>query len=189
MKYINYCTILCISILLFAACEKEELTRQPPVIIYEAGNQENGWATGTKEGEEWEASGLARRHADDSLFVIISFHTFSNEGALRENIVLSEIPLVIGKYEIQFASGDLKDNFVRSSGGVMGSDGDVAEMIYITNDDKAGFIQINAYHPETNTIEGEFELFFKNHENFADNVFYPAILEIENGKFEVEIIE
>ncbi len=168
-------------VLLFFSCKKDE-----PVIIYEAGDQQFGWAKGTKGGQEWEASGFAQYHQNDSLFIGLTFRTFTAWGALREDLGTNELLLKPGHYEVKYGIRDLGDGYVGGSAGMWGSDGDVLKAFYNVNNDKDGFIQIESVDTIGGmiTISGEFELFYVRDDSYSDSS-YPKRIEIKDGEFEV----
>ncbi len=168
-------------VLLFFSCKKDE-----PVIIYEAGDQEFGWARGTKGGQEWEASGYLQYHLEDSSKLLLFFRTFTREGFMREDLNANEIPLSPGYYEVKYGIRDLGDGYVGGGAGIWGSDGDVLKASYNVNNDKDGFISIESVDTIGGmiTISGEFELFYLRDDSYSDSS-YPKRIEIKGGEFEV----
>jgi len=176
MKLLNYLVLL-VSVLLLVCCGKEE-----NVIIYEAGNQEFGWATGTREGQDWEASSYWRYHLNDSTFRVINFLTYTSFGAERENFSLSEIPLSTGTFTVGGSSTDLGDGLVGGSLSLSTDDGDVGGVSLKVNDDKNSYVTITEINSSTNTMKGFFEIYFI-HESGELKV------EIKDGEFEARPYE
>ena len=112
-----------------------------PTTIFEPGDQEFGWATGTKEGKDWEASGFWRYHLSDSSYWAIDFTTYSSYGAKRENITLNEIPFSKSTFSVK--GNDLGDGFVGGSFGMWADDGDALIGFMEVNDDEDGFITVS----------------------------------------------
>ncbi len=168
-------------VLLFFSCKKDE-----PVIIYEAGDQEFGWARGTKGGQAWEASGFAQYHLEDSLLFALILRTYSTEGFIRESLNANEISLTPGNYKVKYSAYELGDGYVGGGAGIWGSDGDVLKAFYNVNNDKDGFIQIESVDTIGGmiTISGEFELFYVRDDSYSDSS-YPKRIEIKDGEFEV----
>lgn len=162
--------------LLTTSCNKKE-----DVIIYEAGNQEFGWATGKRACQDWEASGLWRYHLNDSTFRVINFVTYSS-GAERENFSLSEIPLSTGTYSVGGGSGDLGDGLVGGRLSLSADDGDVDAGFLNVNDEENSYITISEIDLSTNTIKGFFEVYFITESG-------DWKVEIEDGEFEVRPYE
>ena len=182
MKNIPYFIIVLFFSICLWTCSKDD-----PVIIYEPGPQTDGWATGLKSGQEWEASGFARKHGEDSTFIGLNFVTYNQEGSLRENYATNEIPLKPGYTIVKYSLRDLGDNYVGSFASILGSDGDLLEASYRTNNDKEGFIKITSVDTISNMVAGEFELFFIQKTSYNDS-HHPDKLELTQGYFEVRII-
>jgi len=180
IKYIMKLTCsfitLFITVLFIVSCSKED------VIIYEAGNQEFGWATGTKSCEDWEASGYWQYHQSDSTLVGVTFATYTSYGAERENISLNEIPLSLGTYPIGGGSGDIGDELVGGRYSMSGDDGDAHLGSLKVNEDKNGCITISEINMSTKTIRGSFRVFF-----ISDSG--ELKVEIKKGEFEVRLYE
>jgi len=176
MKLKSYFSILLVVILFSTSCKKED------VIIYEAGNQEFGWATGTKSCEDWEASGYWQYHQSDSTLVGVTFATYTSYGAERESFSLNEIPLSVGTYPIGGSSSDIGDGLVGGSYGMSGDDGDTHLGSLKVNEDKNGCITVSEIDMSTKTIKGSFQVFF-----ISDSGGLKV--EIKNGEFEVRLYE
>ena len=177
MKLLNY-LILLVSVSFLICCGKEE----KEVIIYDAGNQEFGWAIGTKEGVQWEASSYWRYHQNDSTFCGINFVTYTSYGAERENFALNEIPLSIGTYSVSGELSDLGDELVGGSLSLSIDDGDVGGVSLKVNDDKSSYITITEINSSTNTMKGFFEIYFIHESG-------ELKIEIKDGEFEVRPYE
>jgi hypothetical protein len=178
MKPFNF-LILVLSILIIFSCKKDE---DNSIIIYEPGDQEFGWATGTKEGKDWEASGFWRYHQSDSTYWGIDFTTYSSYETQRESFALNEIPFTTGTFQVKGGINDLGDGFVGGSFGMYADDGDVLIGFMKVNDDEDGYITISEIDTLTNTMKGFFEIYFIN-ENESLKI------EIKNGEFEVRVYE
>ncbi len=148
------------------------------VVIYDAGDQEFGWATGTREGHAWEASGYWRYHQNDSTYWGINFVTYSSYGAMRESYALNEIPFAIGTFPVKGGLRDLGDGFVGGNYGRLADDGDASLGTLPINDDEDGFITISSIDSTTNTIKGFFEVYFRSEDHLLK-------IEIKDGEFEV----
>ena len=182
MKNIPYFIIVLFFSICLLTCSKDD-----PVIIYEPGAQTDGWATGLKGGQEWEASGFARRHEANSSLIGIDFVTYNKEGSIRESYATNEIPLKIGYTIVKYGFHELGDNYAGGSAGMLGSDGDLLEASYRTNNDKEGFIKITSVDSISNRVAGEFELFFIQKTSYNDSHHLDK-LELTEGRFEVRII-
>lgn len=168
-----YFSCLLIGILFISSCKKENM-----VVIYEAGDQEYGWAKGTKEGYDWEASGYWRYHRNDSTHWGIDFVTYSSYGAERENITLNEIPYSTGTYPVRGRIRDLGDGFVGGSFGMRADDGDALIGYLEPNNDENGYITVSEIDTMTNTMKGFFEIYFIS-------VDGSLKIEIKDGEYEV----
>lgn len=165
----------------FLGC-KEENKPDDSVIIYEAGDQKFGWAKGTKEGHQWEASGYWRYHANDSTLWGIDFITYSIEGFRRESFALNEIVFKKGTYAVKGTLSDLGDGHVGGSYARLAADGDAVLGVLESNDDEDGFVTITEIDSLTNTMKGFFEIYFINEEGGLK-------VEIKDGEFEVRLYE
>ncbi len=177
MKKINF-IILLFGLLAIISCKRED----DEVIIYDPGDQEFGWATGTKKGKAWEASGFWRYHQNDSTYWGINFTTYSSYGAQRETFALNEIPFSLGTFPVKGKINDLGDGFVGGSFGQWADDGDALIGGMYVNDDKNGFITISEMDTVTNTMKGFFELYFISDDKSLK-------VEIKDGKFDVRPYE
>jgi len=171
-----------LSSFLLWTCSKDD-----PIIIYEAGPQTDGWAIGIKSGHEWEASASARLWLEDSTTFSISFLTYSPDGLLRESFGISGMSLRTGSTPIKYDQSQIETGTVRGNGGILGSDGDLAEAFYTANNDKDGFVDILSIDTVSNIVTGKFELFLNLKQNYGEND-HPNKIEIEEGSFEVQII-
>ena len=173
MKLLN-CLILLVSVSFLICCGKEE-----NVIIYEAGNQEFGWATGIKEGAQWEASGYWRYHLNDSTLRVIKFVTYSSDGSQRENFTLSYLPLSVGTFSVK-QNPDLANGVVRGSFSMFEGDASIGGLDINENEDS--FITISEVNTSTNTMKGSFEIYFISEGG-------ELKIEIKDGEFEVRPYE
>jgi len=174
MKLLNYLVLL-VSVSFLLCCGKEE----KEVIIYEAGNQEFGWATGTKEGAQWEASGYWQYHLNDSTLTSIKFVTYNSEGVQREKISIGYIPLSEGTLSIK-RNPDVNNGIARGSYSM--SDGDVSLGGLEVNENENSYITISQIDSLTNTIKGFFEVYFISESGGLK-------VEIKDGEFEVRPYE
>lgn len=157
------------------ACKKEEVK---VVDIFEAGNQEFGWATGKKEGFDWEASGYWLFHEGDSTLWGVVFTTHTSEGFLREDYALNEIPFLLGRHPVKGGLLDLGDGYVGGVYGRWADDGDALLGALEIDDSFPNHIEITAIDTLTKTINGTFEIHFKHKSgNYTTN--------ITGGEFEV----
>lgn len=177
----NKINLIFLLFVIFAAisCQKED---DGMVIIYEPGNQEFGWAKGTKEGKAWEASGFWRYHQNDSTYWGIDFTTYSKQGEQRENFSLNEIPFSVGSFPVKGKINDLDDGFVGGSFGQWGDDGDVLIGFMNLNEKENSFITISEIDTLTGTMKGFFEIHFISEDESLK-------IEIKNGEFEVRLYE
>jgi hypothetical protein len=166
------------AILLFATCDRDEIAFP----IYKAGDKEFGSATGTRSGQQWEASGLWRYHSEDSTLIGLTFQTFNDFGEARERYSLNEIPAELGTYTVRGTYGDLGDGFVGGSYSRLAADGDALIGRLDVNDDKNGFVEITSFNENTKTVKGTFEIYFANDTK-------TTLVEIKDGEFEVRLYE
>jgi hypothetical protein len=175
----NYLILLLFGFLATVSCKKED---DGVVIIYEPGEQEFGWAKGTKEGKAWEASGFWRYHQNDSTYWGINFITYSDYGAQRESFGLNEIPFSIGSFPVKGGVNDLGDGFVGGYFGQWADDGDVIIGFMNVNEKENSFITISEMDTLTATMKGFFEIHFISEDESQK-------IEIKNGEFEVRLYE
>jgi hypothetical protein len=165
-------------ILLFVACSDEEIA----IPQYYAGDQEFGWATGTRSGKEWEASGYWQYHQNDSTLIGISFETYNEFGDRRESYSLNEIPVKPGTYTIKGSYLDVGDGFVGGTYSRLAADGDAVIGLLEVNNDKNGFVTVTEFNTDTKIVKGTFEVYFTNENNINP-------VEIKDGKFELQLYE
>ncbi len=173
MKLIKHLVFPIVMLLVISCTKKED------IIIYEAGNQEFGWAIGTKEGIQWEASGFWRYHLNDSTHKVIKFVTYSSDGAQRENFTLSYLPLSVGTFSVKNIP-DLANGVVHGSFSMFEGDASIGGLDVNENEDS--FITISEVNTSTNTIKGSFEIHFISDDG-------ELKVEIKDGEFEVRPYE
>ena len=141
---------------LFASCKKDEL---PDVPIYEPGEMLFGSASGKKAGHDWQASGIGLSHTNSDELWGINIGTESEEGFLRETLVLSFITARPGQYKIaqEHANGSLVSYYITSQ-----DDGDVVEDIYDLDESSfSNIARIIKVDTLAKVIEGVFTVTYK----------------------------
>ncbi|HHB51573.1 MAG TPA: hypothetical protein ENK75_00795 [Saprospiraceae bacterium] len=171
-------SLLLIAVVISYGCKKEV----SPVIIYDAGDQEFGWATGMKEGHQWNASGYWRYHTNDSTYWGINFVTYTSYGAQREHFALNEIPFSKGTFSIKGGINNLGDGFIGGDFGFFADDGDALIGYMQPNENENGFLEITEIDFSTRTIKGFFEIYFISEDESLK-------IEIKDGEFEVRLYE
>ncbi|HNL06382.1 MAG TPA: hypothetical protein PKH93_02340 [Chitinophagales bacterium] len=76
------------------SCQKNDMP------LYLPGDMIHGSLHACRNGDDWVASGWAKRYQTDRNFFYVMGNTFTDYGALRENFIISYIPLKKGKYAI-----------------------------------------------------------------------------------------
>lgn len=169
-----------------SSCKKDDSIK---LTKFFAGPQDTGWATATRYGEKWEATAFARRNQDGKNFIGIDFHTFTEDGILRESFSFNEIPLEIGNYQIKGRIGDIYDGYVGSDFALIGGDGDVVGPYYLHDDSSIGFVKLTMVDTILMRVAGIFDKaeFVIKEEGWEDR--YPSKIKFEDGEFEMDIIE
>ena len=186
MKYFVQIAYILIFSIFIIACEKEAPPSEniPPVEDEEVivpGEQEFGWARGLKEGETWEASAQALLFDTSGQYIDLILTTYNEEGFLRGSLVLNEIPLFPGQYEIKFGAQADNDNFVGASYGNSISHGDVLMAFYNALDDfPESSLELITVDTVTNLCEGyiskiALEIVNGGGGNYPDTVFFENI--------------
>ncbi len=181
--------ILIFSIISIFSCEKEVPPSEDPIIdvaIY-PGSQEYGWGKGVKNDNEWECSGMAVIHEDDSSKFGLSFQTVNFEGFERESLVFNDIPTELGKYLIKFTYQEIGNGFVGSSYGMLASHGDVLVGFYdLIESDLENKMEILQIDTSAKKVEGKFTAAFALS---LPNGSLPDTVQFEEIAFECDVVE
>lgn len=180
-------TLFCLILLamIFMACKKDKDISNLP--IWNAGPKNTGWGTAVRDGDAWQSTANAVHHyGDSSNYIGLYFHTYTNDGFLREELLLNEIPLKLGKYPLRGHISEIYDGNVGSVYGFMEDDGDVFGATY-NPDDSEGVFELTKLDTANNVVAGTFSrIVFKNR---TPDSPYPQAVIFENGKFEMMITE
>lgn len=178
-------SVICLFIILLQSCDKSEAIQ-----IWEAGNQEFGWAEGSKNGAEWEASGIWTHllapnllELDSSSFVII-LTTKTSWGANREFISIKSFywdEVEEGTYDV-FSSENQTSNIIEAGYSLAQDDGDVLWAIYDLDESEHNFITIDYLDRENRIVGGTFQLHFNQKTEVEE---LPDKVRFSEGKFEV----
>ena len=177
--------IWAVLILLAVGCQKDQSGFEIP--IYTPGPQDTGWGNAKRDGQKWEATTFATKHQDKPDYLGIYFWTSSEEGFNREVLLLNEIPILLGKYQIKGRLNETYDGFVGATYGIAQDDGDVAGPTYDPVDGETGTLELTKIDTINNIVAGKFDrIAFKNRN---ENSFFPQTVVFENGHFEMEIVQ
>ena len=163
------------------SCQKNDMP------LYLPGDMIHGSLHACRNGDDWVASGWAKRYQTDRNFFYVMGNTFTDYGALRENFIISYIPLKKGKYAIDGDKSPVSNTghlYARCF--TVTDDGDVAEDIYYLRKHPKSCIEITHLDTLTNKVEGEFEVYLevetpKRGEQNADKLCF------KRGRFSVDI--
>jgi hypothetical protein len=89
-------------LLLFSSCWDVSISEP----VYLPGEQEFGWAMGSKSGQQWESSGYWEPYPNDTAIATVIFETFNEAGKPQEAYGLNDIPLIPGTYSIMGSYSD-----------------------------------------------------------------------------------
>lgn len=170
---------------LILSCHKDH----KEVEIFLPGQQLNGFWKATKqsggESAAWEASGSAR---PDTSFspnnVNITSSTYDDQGQLRENLVMLQIPLVPGHYNIN--DGFVENGQPETAYSRLVSDGDALGAQYFGVGGE-NWVEITEIDTSMALIKGRFDLKFEIDPSDKESGF-PEIVRFKDGTFEVKII-
>lgn len=178
--------LLLVSIAALLACNKEKEV----VEIFLPGPQPYGFMQATKQvggsSVKWSAGGAALR--DDYIAGLLNFvgGTRDEYDQLREQLVISQIPMQPGKYNIQEGSpndsGSPESGYYRFI-----SDGDVLGSSYGVRGKSGNWVEIIEVDTVTKIVKGRFSVHYIIKDKHKDSGF-PAEVDFEDGYFEVEII-
>jgi hypothetical protein len=175
---------LFILLLFLLACNKDELE------IFFPGAQEHGFFTASKKVDgrsgEWSASGFAL--IDIYYPDLLNFRgdTEDEYGQRRESLSIRQIPMKLGKYNIQEGSphdsGSPESRYYR-----LISDGDVTGANYGVRGKKGNWVEIIEIDTVAKVVKGKFNVHYIISDKHKDSGF-PEKVDFEDGYFEVEII-
>ena len=185
-------------LLLNISCEKDETchcnteetcktpTENDDIAIYEAGTQEFGWATASKNGYCWEASSSGIYAWSDSTSIAIYMFTYTTYQELREYFIIGNLKVdSIGRYEIK---QDTQLGAASASLTLFGLDGDVLIAGWKLLENECNYINITEIDTIANTIKGEFDVHLTKDWGDEDEDIIQDI-HFTNGKFETSILE
>lgn len=168
-------------------CFDEEPIDMP---LYLPGDMEHGSLDACRNGDDWVASGWAKRIETDRDFFYVAGYTFTDYGAKREAFYISYIPVKEGKYAIDGDENSIFGNtgHLYAHSNTSADDGDVAEDRYLLRESPQSWVEITHLDTLTNKVEGEFEVYLeveapKRGEQNADKLCF------KRGRFSVDIIE
>ena len=184
MKKVLYLYLMLGIMVVNNSCQKNDMP------LYLPGDMIHGSLHACRNGDDWVASGWAKRYQTDRNFFHVRGNTFTDYGALREDFIISYIPLKKGKYAIDGDENSIYANtgHLYSYYGTFADDGDVAGDIYYLRKHPKSCIEITHLDTLTNKVEGEFEVYLeveapKRGEQNADKLCF------KRGRFSVDIIE
>lgn len=175
------------------SCSKEEKIPdpQPYIPIFEPGPMTYGWASGFKNGKEFNASGEARRSSDrpEDHFGF-TFYTYGTEGELREEFSFGVISYSIYEYlisgETPKVGEPIEDGMAGGFYALFADDGDVLEDIYVANESIANMLWLTKIDTVNNIIKGFFNVKFQIDPRWPKvNPNNPDVMYFTDVKFEV----
>ncbi len=183
MKKVLYLYIVWAIMTGFMSCKKNDMP------LYLPGEMIHGSLHACRNGDDWVASGWAKRIETDRNFFYVTGGTFTDYGAEREDFDIAYIPLNEGKYVIDGDKGPISNTghlYARCF--TTTDDGDVLEDIYYLRKHPKSWVEITHLDTLTNKVEGEFEVYLeveapKRGEQNADKLCF------KRGRFSVDIIE
>ena len=169
---------------LLVACNKDDENCIP---IYQPGDQQTGWGSGKRDGDQWDATGFAQMYRDSNqTYIGLIFFTFTEFEELREVLLVNEIPPKIGKHSIKGDLSNTHDNMVGTSYALRESDGDVSACLYRQNNAVSGFLEVTMVDTLGKEIAGKLNVVsFKRH--WPENAPYPEKVTFKNLSFKVKI--
>ncbi|MFN0035714.1 MAG: hypothetical protein ACKVUS_11655 [Saprospiraceae bacterium] len=170
---------------MLAACKKDKGATSI-LEIWDAGPMDTGWGSAVRDGSVWQATAFAVHHSTDTNYIGLYFNTYTTDGSRREQILLNEIPLQLGKYPLKGHISEIYDGSVGSTYGCAEDDGDVLGAAYHP-DDGEGIFELTKLDMVNKVVAGTFtRIVFKNR---ISNSPYPQTVIFENGKFEMSITD
>lgn len=186
-----------LAILILAnACKKEDPDPEPPtptpteppvyVPIFEPGDTSKGAAYSNKLTAVWRASVFCKSAFLDSTKLAIQLFTYTSNGSLREQLVLSAVPKIGGVGEYSFATDNhsaVPANKVYTFCSTWTSDGDVTEDgYYVDSTDLKNQLIITKIDLANKRIEGKFHASYNIREPRI-NPANPKKVTFSEGRF------
>lgn len=181
----NSIGILAFCMSLMVCCKKEQEDQRLPVFF--PGDQITGFLKTERNGEAEEGTAYARFHDENPGLLGITVNTFSEAGAIRESISFNKIPIKIGKHPIKGPYDKNINGLIGSTYGIWGSDGDLLEAIYDSDDEAGGLLELTKIDTSSKEIQGTFTRagFILN---MASGPEFPQKVTFRNATFSMKII-
>lgn len=170
-------------IFLIISCSKENPTPDIPTTIWAKGEQDFGWVKAEKNGLEYNASAFILNTQQEG-FVGVLFHTYSEEGFLREEIAFDKIPLSVKTFQVLRDIDYKDDEFIEGFFFGIISHGDVLDSEYKIDESKENTFAITHIDTVENVVRGSFDVWFIEDDPYI-SIVDPSSLHFSEGEFEV----
>lgn len=190
MKLISV-TILSWAILLVSSCKKEEKVESVWSLgNYWKGSQAYGKVHAFRNGEVWEASGIASHIASDPECTI-SFGTFDQiDNVQREDISFSYLPYRVGLYKVSQGEWITIKNsltWVKVANRYALQYDDLVSATFYPDTVNNNWIRIESIDSVQKTIKGKFDVKYRISSEGEVNTNYPREVHFSEGVFEVNV--
>jgi hypothetical protein len=152
------------------------------------------WGTASVQfnGSNWVAEKVRCSNASNCLplrMFHLQLNKYSVEGFLRESIVFTRIPLVVGRHKLEL---NLTENNCNSGPHALyatsADDGDVTKDIYLLDTTFNNYIDISLYNEKSGELKGRFDLLLLVRPPRFD-ALAPDTLRLRNGLFHTKLLD
>ncbi len=181
--------IILLAITLVFSCKKEEKVEPVwPLGNYWKGSQTYGKVQALRNGEVWEASGIASHHDPDPECTI-SFGTFDQiDNVQREGISFSYLPYMVGLYKVSQGewitiNGAL--TWVKVANQYSLQYDDLVSTVFYPDTTKNNWVRIESI--DSIQIKGKFDVTYRISPQGEANTNYSPEVHFSEGVFEVNV--